>query len=190
MRVKKEKRGLPLKEILFSYLALSKVLYWLDMINSAEYGDFWSGARVIWSRLINRDILLIVIVILFFVLEKLILKKSKQGDILKQALLYVAGFVGVIGLFYIYLWVGSWFVPTVTFPPLLTMVVDNIIGYILVVIMLNIKIYFKTREKETYQAASPVLDADNDLVMLQALFERGILTQEEFDCKSEGLRHK
>ena len=184
--MKKEKRWLPLKEILFSYLALSKVLYWLDIIDRAEEGDFWNAAEAMWVRLIDRDILLIAIVILFILLEKLILEKSKDGSVLRQVILYAVGFVGVIGLLYMHLWILSWFFP-VRIPPLLELVANSIVGYILVVIALNIKIYFKTKEKETYKADPPVQDTDNTLAMLKALLDRGVLTQEEFDRKKEKL---
>ena len=185
MRVKKEKRRwLPLKEILFGYLALSKIIYWMEMIDVAEYGDVWNVAETVWLRLLNRDLLLISFVILFVVLEKLILKKSKDRDILKQVILYVVGYAGVIGLFYLYSWIASWFIP-VYYPSLIDLAINNIIGYALVVIVLNIKIYFKTKEKETHKTSLPVQGMDNNLAMLKTLFERGILTQEEFDRKKE-----
>jgi uncharacterized membrane protein len=158
----------------------------MEMIQGAEYGDFWNMAETVWLRLLNRDILLISFIILFIVLEKLILKKSKDRNILKQVILYVLGYVGVISLFYLYSWIASWFMP-VYYPPLIDFAFNNIIGYILVVIVLNIKIYFKAKEKKTHRTPLSVQDMDNSLAMLKALFDRGILTQEEFDHKKEKL---
>jgi len=186
MRMRKKKRWLSLKEILFSYLALSKVLYWLDMTTGVEQGDFLSIFEPIWLRMLDRDFLLIALVILLFLLEKLIEKKSKINSIYKWVIFYAIGYAGMVGLFYGYSWIMS-FIFTVEFPPLLTFIAESILGYIVVVIILNIKIYFKSKEKGAYKADVLDQDADNSLAMLKALLNRGILTQEEFDQKKKML---
>jgi len=193
--MKKEKRrGLPLKEILFGYLALSKILYWIDMIAGAEQGDFRNAAGAVWIRLIDRDILLVIIVILFVFLEKLLMKKFKVSGILKHVLLYVIGYVGMIGLFYMYSGVLSLFF-SVDFPPLMETIVNNVVWYITVIITLEIKVYFKTKTKPDYDSAAQSAEGEaseslvpsftDKLAMLKSMLDDGILTQAEFDRKKE-----
>ena len=193
--MKKEKRrGLPLKEILFGYLALSKILYWIDMIAGAEQGDFRNAAGAVWIRLIDRDILLVIIVILFVFLEKLLMKKFKVNGILKHVLLYVIGYVGMIGLFYMYSGVLSLFF-SVDFPPLMETIVNNVVWYITVIITLEIKVYFKTKTKPDYDSAAQSAEGEaseslvpsftDKLAMLKSMLDDGILTQAEFDRKKE-----
>jgi len=186
MNEQKKKRYLPLKEILFSYLALSKIFYWFSIIAEAEQRDFLGMARAFWTRFVERDVMLVAAVILFFALEKFIMKKSKGSNVFKQFLMYAIGYVGMLGLMYLYMLVLSLFFEIV-FTPLIDLVAESIVGYILIAIALNIKIYFKSKEKETYKAAQADLGTSDDLAMLESLFEKGILTQEEFDSKRAGL---
>jgi len=188
MKAKKD-RLLPLKEILFTYLALSKVIYWSETIYRLQAsGDFGGLGVGLLTRFFQRDALLILIVILFYLLDHMIHRKAKSSNILKQVLLYVIGFVGMIGLFYIYNWVFSLFVP-VSIPSLGELVdLGMILGYGAAIVWINVKYYFKAKEKDTFKAALPDNSADNQLAMLQSLLNSGILTQAEFDHKSEKVR--
>lgn len=66
------------------------------------------------------------------------------------------------------------------------LIIYSVVGYIVINIVLNIKSYFKKKEKETYQDDSPNQNGDN-LAMLKALLDNGILSQEEFDRKKANL---
>ena len=94
-------------------------------------------------------------------------------------------------MFYFYMWVLHWFMP-VSVPPLGEVLGETIIMYVFVAVAINIKMYFKAKEKETYQVAyeKPV-KAEDKLTMLQTLLDDGILSSEEYaeKCKivQEGI---
>lgn len=184
----KKDRWLPLKEMLFTYLAISKVLYWVDTIMALEQRDLGHVGEAVVQRLLNQDIMLISGVILFYCLDKLIAKKFNSGKFLEYVVFYAAGFVGMIGLLYLYLWIMSWFV-TLEFPPLGAVVSNFSLGYIAVIVVLNIKYYMKAKEKETHKDTPSTQDADSKLAMLKALLDGGVLTKEEFETKKKNIRN-
>jgi len=184
--MEKKKKFESIKIILFGYLALSKVIYWFDIISGAGQGDFWGITEAFLTRFMQRDLILIIFVIFFFLLEKMVLKKSKGSKIINSVIVYSIGYIGVICLFYIYTWVMSWFFP-VDFPPLMSLIGETILGYIAISITLEMKIFFKTKKEETYKATSSVHDTEDKVSMLKTLFDSGVLTQEEFDTKKDLL---
>jgi len=184
--MEKKKKFESIKMILFGYLALSKIIYWFDIITGAGQGDFLEMTEVFLTRFMQRDFILIIFVTFFFLLEKLILKKSKGNKIIKNAIMYGIGYVGIICLFYIYAWVMSWFLP-VDFPPLMSLIAETILGYIAISIAMEAKMFFKAKKEETYKATSPVHSTEDKVSMLKVLFDSGILTQDEFDVKRDML---
>jgi len=183
----KETKWIPIKEIIVTYLALSKVIYWVDTVGGIEQGGLGAIAEAVLRRLVQRDVLLIVSIIMFFVLEKLLMDKLKSSNLMKNVMLYVLGFIGMVGLFYVYLWVMSWFFE-VTFPAPWVIVSNMIIGYCVAMVFLNIKYYFKDKEKENLAQAVADECANDKLAMLKILLDDGILTQEEYNVKKEKLK--
>ena len=185
----KKKAWSGVKEILFTFLALSKVLYYFYTVSEMRQSDLEGAGELLLERLIDRDLLLIGFVIIFYFLYILIFeRKSKYGGPVKYVILYTIGYAVMIGFFYFYSWVVSWFMP-VQFPPLGPMIVGNIIGYIAIIISLNVKDYFKRKAKEPIVHAPAVRSADDKLTMLQALLDDGLLTQDEFDRKKTLLQN-
>ena len=83
----KKKHWQTVKEILFAYLAISKLMTWGGYFQNLGQGNLWddialSGERLL-SRLLNQDLMLISGVILFFFLERLIYAKNKDGGVVK-----------------------------------------------------------------------------------------------------------
>ena len=183
----KKTKWLPVKEIVITYLALSKFLYWMEIVGGIEQSSLGSVAEAVGMRLLDRDILLIASVIMFFILEKLIMEKFKSGNMLKNITLYAVGFVGMIGLFYGYLWGMSWFFE-VNFPNLWLFISNIAIGYVVAMVFLNAKYYFKDREKAKLEQAVAEECANDKLAMLKILHDDGILTQEEFENKKEKVQ--
>ena len=167
----KKKKWLPVKEILFYYLAASKVLYWVEIAASLELNVF----NVVLNRLLNRDIVLISSIVWVYVLEKLLdkinTKDSKVANPLKHVVLYVFGYIGLIALYYIYVLALSLFLE-INFMPLATFASEVLSGYILIVVALSLKDYFKNKEKKSYS---------NRLAALKTFCDDGILTQEEYE---------
>ena len=146
-----KKQWIPIKQILFTYLALSKILYWVETAFTMEQNDWMGVFNAVLMRLLNRDIMLVASIMLMFALDKLIMKKSEDENKTRYATVYVIGYVGMIGLFYLYGWVLNWFI-TVHMPSLRSLVSSTLVGYVVAMIALNIKYYLKAKEKETYES--------------------------------------
>jgi len=185
MSVKKGKWS-PIKEILFSYLAISKILYWLNTITAMNQSGLDGVFDTVFIRLVEQDIPIILSVIVFFFLDKLIVwKKSKYGKLLENVVFYVVGYIALMGVVFIYslilhllfgpVQVDSWgqFIGYLT------------LAYLVVAAVLNIKLYFKTKAAPEY--ALPAKSADDKVTMLKILLDDGVLTQEEFDQKKAKL---
>jgi len=174
----KKTRWLAIKEMLFSYLAISKILYWLNYFNDMQVE---SAGTAVLDRFLNQDIIIIASVIIFFVLEKFIYmkKNSKYDNIITSIKLYGIGYIALIGFFYLYSWIMSLFLE-VTFPGFWTMIGSSLIGFIVIAFLLNLKYSFKFKKTE-YKII------DDKLTMLETLLKEGILTQDEFNQKKKLL---
>jgi len=80
------------KLILFSYLALSKIFYWITNISEMNLGGFNNIGQLILNRLLARDLFLILCVILSFYIYKII-----KNSILAFCIFYVI----VLGLSFV-----------------------------------------------------------------------------------------
>ncbi|HAP15401.1 MAG TPA: hypothetical protein DCR07_04760, partial [Lactococcus sp.] len=61
-----KKKQLPITKILFTYLAISKIMYWYETVTTMNGLDLSSTAQKFLERFISRDLLLIIGVILFY----------------------------------------------------------------------------------------------------------------------------
>ena len=171
----------PIKEMLFTYLALTKILYWFNTVNTIDQNGLGNMREVILRRLLNQDIFLILVVVFFYFLdERLQLKKSKYSEILEQVVFYAIGFIALLGILLAYNWivfgfleVDSWWI----------FIRNTAFAYLLTVAILNIKYYFKTKTKIEMTLFSK--SDDDKRLMLRTLFDEGLLTQEEFDNKKK-----
>ena len=145
----KKTKGSIIKEMLIVYLTFSKVLYWIDTVSAIEGDDLGSVGRAVIERLIGRDIIIILGIIFFYILESFISKKAKADNISKEVLIYVIGYIGLIGIFYAYMLILSFF-HSIQFPTPWQLVSDSIIGYAVAMVIINIKFYFKEKEKKKY----------------------------------------
>jgi len=182
MCVKKDKWS-SVKEILFTYLAINKIMYWFDTIMAMNPGDVGFGgvARAVMLRLLSGDLIMIAGIVMFFFLDKLISqKKSKGSSILEAIKFYVIGYVALLALQLIYLGIASLFVP-IEWSSFVSVMPYFTLGYIVVVVVLNLKYYFKEKEKSGYTPSAP--STEDKLSMLQVLLDDGTLSQEEFDQK-------
>ena len=184
----KKSKWLPIKEILIVYLAVSKVLYWVETVGGIGQGDFGDMSRALFMRLLERDLLLVAVVILFYFLDGLTERKLRGGRIWKHVVFYVVGFVGLVGLFYFYMWIISWFF-VLEFPNIVVAVGDVIPGYLVAIIAINVKQYFKEREKKSTKEQLRVETFEDKFGMLEVLLRDGILSQEEFEQKREQVRN-
>ena len=146
----------PIKEILFTYLAINKIIYWFNTITAMNQSDLGNVGQAVILRLLNQDLLLIIGVTAFFFLNKLIeQKKSKYSNFWEFIIFYVIGYIGLMGIAFVYnLIMNLIFLPQtfslgefvrefISFLPNVT------IGYIVVAVVLEIKLYFKKKGKES-----------------------------------------
>jgi len=172
----------PIKEMLFTYLAIIKILSWISTINTIDQSSVESVGEAIIARLLYQDIVLIVSVVFFYFLDKRTqLKKSRYSKVLEYIVFYVIGLVVLVGFVLVYnrvvfgpIQVDSW----------IGYIGGYVLGYAAIVAVLNIKEYFKTKAKLEYD---PVVQNTDKFTMLKILYDGGILTKEEYEQKSEIL---
>jgi len=183
---KKKRNWSPIKEMLFSYLAVAKILYYFNTVMAVENRGLGNVAEAIIMRL-NQDAIIIIGVVLFYYLDKFIkMKKSKYSTVLEYVIFYAVGYVMLMGVAFAYLGImllifgtedvyfGSWGV----------MIGYSIVSYSVVAIALNIKEYFKGKAKPV-----PAYSTSDKFAMLEELHNAGILTQEELVSKKEMLNN-
>ena len=149
------KKWLSIKSVLFTYLALNKVLYWFNTITTLEQTDFRIVADVFISRFLNQDLILILGVIAFSYLNyKIEQKGENQNSVFSYIIFYTVGYIMLICLIFIYFLIVALILHTEYF---------YFIGYIRMFLMalptatvlyiaacatLEVKEYFKAKEKE------------------------------------------
>jgi len=185
-----EKKGnwSAIKEMVFTYLAINKVLYWMNFIANMEQGAVGGVWQAVIARLLFQDAPLILGVVAFYFLDRAItMKRSKYSKIMENILFYAVGFVILMGIYTVYLWILSLFT-TMTFTPeafgvesWAAVIVYAFVMYLVASAVLNVKQYFKDRGKADY--ALPANTTDDKLTMLEVLFADGVLNQEEFEEK-------
>jgi len=145
----KKKSWTTIKEILFLYLAANKVMDWMNTIDTASQGDLEGVGEAILIRILNRDIILIVPIIIIYSLDKFLYfkKESKYSNALKELAIYAMGYGGMIGFLYIYYWILSWFFP-IELPRIDALVNNTIAIYTIITIALTVKLHFKRKKEE------------------------------------------
>jgi len=141
----KKRALIPIKEILFTYLAISKVMYWYDTVIVMSQNDLISVGEAVLHRLLNRDLLIIVCVILFFFLERFIQhKKTKNIKIFGNIVLYAINYVVLVVVLLIYFLLLNLFLEAsqIAWGFLISY---TLVGYIVVAVVLNVKDYLKKK---------------------------------------------
>ena len=146
----KKKKKLPVFEILFTYLAVTKVLYWVGVF--AGLSSFGDIAENVLTRLLNQDAVVVIMIFVFFYLDRAIyLKSEKFKGILAHAAFYAIGYGIFIGVAMAHasmmLWLSFWNVDSL---PVffVNLVVNYTIGFVAIMVVMNIKILMKKKAKE------------------------------------------
>ena len=176
-----------IKEMLFAYFAISKMLYWAHIIVTVD--NFEIAWQTIWQRFLTQDIVLIIfIVFIYFFEEKFVLKQKKWNGILAIVILTIVGYVIFCLIFVTQVWVVSWArsmpinIGSIIFSPFM---LNMTIVYFVIAIAMNIKERFK--KKEALKYAANIQTANIKIEMLKSLLSEGILNQEEFDNQKTKL---
>lgn len=150
MPKKKKKSAFTFKELLFAYLAISKLMYWVNNISSIGNEGFPAIANMVINRLLGQDIMVIWILIAMFLLEHYIrTHPAVKGGILTTILVYGIGYLIYVTsiilytLFMIFVTdtvINDWFMYIVNFS----------VFYIIACVFLHIKDRLKKKEAEMY----------------------------------------
>ena len=188
MSVKKGKKSKIIK-MLFSYLAISKILYWYStIVHVINHGDLSGMGDVVLNRLLNHDIIIILGVFLIFFMEEFLevhFKTEKLGKVLEQILLHLIAYVIFMGAYLLYALVVNLAWGTLQNVAWGRGLFYSSLGYIVTVTVLDVKKYFKTKAMTRH--TPPALDAEDTLAALKTLLDSDLLTQEEYDRKKERL---
>ena len=141
-------------------------------------------AEVVIERLLTRDILIILVILITLHTEKLVrLQILKYNKTVNQTIVHIIDYLLYIGVLAIYFGVMFAFG---FFPNVFTLEVFIYFSvlYLVIIAVIEIKKYFKKKEKTEY---APVLSVNEKLAMLKTLHDNNVLTQEEYDSKKESL---
>jgi len=185
MSVKKGKQS-AIWRILFSYLMVSKVLYYSDMVTSAlSQGGLAAMSEAVFTRLLTQDVLIILIILLTLNTDKFVaLKISQHNKMVNQIVVHTIDYVLYMGVlaayFIVMLFLGlfenvNWRV----------FFIYSSIIYFVVVMVVEIKNYLKKKEMTQY---AHVLNTGEKLAMLKSLLDNNVLTQEEYERKKGELK--
>ena len=175
--------------MLFSYLAISKIFYWYNtVVHAIHHTDFSGMGEVVLQRLLSHDIIIILGVLLIFFMEEFLevhFETKKLGKVSEQILLHLIAYVIFMGAYLLYALIVNWASGTIQSSAWGRGIFYSSMGYIVTVVVLDVKRYF--RAKATPQYAPPVSSTDDRLTALKTLLDNKVLTQEEYDHKKEKL---
>ena len=185
MSVKKEKQSAILG-MLFTYLAVSKVIYYYNVTTNALFqGGFQDMIAVVLERLLTQDILILLLMLLTLYTEKLVaLQILKYNKTVNQAIVHIIDYllyIGVLTIYFLTMNFAFGFFPNMFS---LEVFIYFSVLYLVIVAVVEIKKYFKKKEKTEY---APALSVNEKLAMLKTLHNNNVLTQEEYDNKKESL---
>jgi len=174
--------GTIIKELLFAYLAVTKVMYWLNTFAGLDgLGEFGSAFV---SRMIGQDIVVIIILIAMYIMDERFFRGKSDRDVVANIKLFSMGLIVFLGVVTVYtLLIGLFFEVTVNSWP--QFILDFSIGFVVIYVFVFLKDMVKKKQAEKY-----ALDTSTDeakIAMLKSLCEAGVLTQEECDTKCSSL---
>jgi len=188
-----QKRWSVAKEILFTYLAITKIWSWYMKAINLDFSEPNQAFYSLLDRILGLELMLIIGVIFFVFLEKKIFENhSAHKSFLHHVLFYVIGFMMITGINFLYLFLLHVIFEsgTISFSEFVQNFFSAMgwvaIGFIVVMVAFNVKSYFKAKEAESTYAIEAKAHADK-VEMLNILFADGILSEEEFTQKKEML---
>jgi hypothetical protein len=185
-------RAWPFKEVVVVYLAVSKVMYWVTVASGWQADDLDSVWHALLVRLLNRDLMLFLSVVLLFILEAVVHRRQHAPSLARDAVMYLMGYVGIVGVFYGYLWIWS-FHAHVVFPPFGQSIRYSALTYFGAVLVVEFKERWKKKEVTEKADHAIATGTASKKSMLRALNDAGILSDTEYLAKTrlaEALGHE
>jgi len=137
-----------LMSMLFTYLAVSKILYYLSFITTTDVGNIGEMFMPLWERLISQDFLIIIFVVLSYFIEQKLLQRFAKRNVLKHVAVHVVGYITLVALYYSYAFILGLFLPVTLGMPFGEMLVNIFIAYLSVAVFLEVKTWFKSKQYE------------------------------------------
>ena len=169
------------KEMLFTYLAISKAIYWIDLVTGAQIDGaegFVAMLMPLFHRLVERDALIIAFIIVTYLIEQKLLQKFGKSNIQKHFVVHASGFAVLIALYYAYVFILSLFVD-VYIPSFISFTLNMLVAYAVIAVILEVKTRFKAKQYEKENS----INKDDKLSALKTLHDSGLMTNEEFESK-------
>jgi len=185
MNVKKGKRT-TIWEMLFVYLAISKIIYWVNIIAVAFFqGDIRAVGEAVLARLLNQDILIIMGILLVFCVERFTQRKMLQyKKVWVRLIEYIVSYLLVMGIAFTYYWATSLILGRSLNWSWGENLIYGGVLFLAISVVLEIKYYLKKKEKTEY---TPVLNTEEKLSMLKTLLDNNVITQDEYEGKKKTL---
>ncbi|MCL2571684.1 MAG: SHOCT domain-containing protein [Defluviitaleaceae bacterium] len=173
-----------IKAMLFAYLAITKIIYWYHTVIAVLQDDLGDVGRYVISRLLGQDLLIIVGIVIMFLLDSLIhnrshAKSQNYSKVVKTIAHYTIGYIAFMGFILIYFQIMS-LTGQMSWGNIL---IYSSLTFLVVNVVFEIKEYIKA--KFMSDDTPPAQNTEDKLAMLKTLFDDGVLTQEEYDCKKE-----
>ena len=141
---------LAIKAMLFTYLAISKMVYWINLI-FADYEEVW---HLVLQRFLTQDLLIIVVIVFIHYFEhKFVLKQKKWNSVLADIITAIGGYVIFFVVVLIYALIVESLPPT---PANVWLIIssDFMINltavYFIIFVALTMKERFKKKEAYAY----------------------------------------
>ena len=174
-----------IKVMLFSYLAISKMVYWFNLV-FAGYEDVW---RIVLQRFLTQDILIIIVIVFIYFFEhKFVLKQKKLNSFFADIITAIGGYIIFFVVALIYAMIVSSLLPTPANIWLLItsdFMVNLTVVYFIIFVALTMKERFK--KKEAYDYALDIQSMALKIEMLKTLLDDGVISQEEFNKQEAKL---
>ncbi|MCL2227789.1 MAG: hypothetical protein FWB97_09240 [Oscillospiraceae bacterium] len=182
---KKKNPAFTVKELLFAYLAISKLMYWMENVAAIYQDIFGEVWRMVLNRLLMQDIIIIWILVAMFFLDHYISTHPSVAEGPKKyVLVYGIGYVIYMASIVGYLFVLRLFID-VQIDSWAEILFSFSIFYAIASVMMYLKERMKKKEAAMYIPAEKI--NKDSLVLLATLRERGVLTQDEYKSKKEAI---
>ena len=139
----------PIKEIIFTYLAINKIMYWFNTVITMNAVGGIGGA--VFMRIISQDLPLIIGIVALFVFDEFLKTKHENNNsILSFLVSYVVSFFILLLVYFTYFLImamiflaefsiADYISDFIEFIPMYTL------AYVVVVVVLEVKQYFKKK---------------------------------------------
>jgi hypothetical protein len=174
-----------IKIILFAYLAVSKMLYYINIV-ALGYDEVW---RHVLQRSLQQDVLIIIIVVFIYIFDNKVTEKiNKHNGGLAYIISAIGGLVIYITTLLVYVLIIDLALPTpanVVRIMTSSFMLEHSIIYFIIFVALTMKERFK--KKEAYEYALDIQSTDIKIEMLKTLCDDGVLSQVECDKQEAKL---